>query len=568
MCNNHKKTHYHGSSIEHGEAHTHDHQNWNRRQFLSMGGLFAAGSLMLRRTPITSLLPNALTNSLANAGSDNILVLIRLFGGNDGLNTIIPVTMDVGRSEYETFRPNMKLSLNNGFGSNQILTNGYNHTLGINSNGRFAMPIQMDPLMNLWNNGNMSVIHNVGYESANLSHFVSTDYWSSGTNQSSNNLYESGWMGRYVDGEFPTFAGNPPSAPPAILIGNSSDLTFINPGGENMALIFTDVTEFNNLIANGVPHTNITITGNCAVDRERRFLRDIANNGYVYNNSIQTAFSGGGTYSYSTGTELSNKLNIIARLIKGGLDTRIYMVTLDGFDFHVGQMGNHQNLLGDLATSFSDFYADLSSTGHQEKVLSMAYSEFGRTIVDNGSGTDHGSLNNVMFFGEGLSGGFHGTPMNLADPAIPWQHRVTFESTYQKPTDFRDIYTTILQDWLCVNPTIGFPSQTFKRIPALIENPCVCDTSCPPVAVLNNGTDDFPVNQSATILVGNTITADNVVNNGSNVTYDAGNYIDLHPHFEVKQGAEFHAKIQGCTPFAGQDPTKINTDKSDKNKKK
>ena len=567
MCNHHKnhKDQFHGSSIEHGEAHAKDHKNWNRRQFLSMGGLFAAGSLLLRNTPVTSLIPNAFTNALNSVNSDNILVLVRLFGGNDGLNTIIPHTLY--RSQYEAYRPVMKLRHNIHYGDNQILT-GYNHSLGADSNNEFAMPYEMDPLMQLWSDNKMSVLHNVGYQSGNLSHFVSTDYWSSGTNTTSDDLFASGWMGRYLNGEFPDFGDTILNDPPAILLGVSSDLTFINCAGENMGLTFPDVQSFNDLVDNeGLSFSNTGIGNACANDRERRFLRDVARSGDNYSNNVYSAYQAGGATPYSTATDLSNKLNIVAKLIKGGLSTRIYMVTLDGFDFHVGQMGNHQALLGDLSNSVRDFFDDLTAANQGQRVMAMAYSEFGRTILDNTTGTDHGTLNNVMLFGEGLSGGFHGTPMNLADPGIQSQHRVFFESDHQEAIDFRDVYSTILRDWLGVDVSDpDCPTTDTGYIPDLFEN--VLNPGCPTTEVLNNGVDDYN-SETGTVRVQNTIIATNVVNASSDIKYDAGQHIDLNAGFEVKQGAEFDAVIGGCTspmPSPNQS-AKIKTSKNQKQAK-
>ncbi len=469
-----------GSAIEHGIAHKKDHKRWNRRQFMSMGGLAAVGSLLLRSTPVNALASNSLSAMMNNSDSDNILVLVRLFGGNDGLNTFIPHTEDVGRAEYEGFRPLVKMMHNTHYTDNQILT-GYNHTLGTNSNGQFAMPTQMDALMNLWSNDKMSVIHNVGYPNANGSHFMSSNFWSSGTNDSSNDLYKSGWMGRTLDYDFPCFSIKPPSEPPAILLGNTSSLTFNNQGGSNMALTFTDVQEFNDLIANGDPFSNAAIPNTCASNIERRYLRQVANNGFTYNNSIQAAYSAGTNISYSSYSELANKLSIVAKLIKGGLGTRIYMVTLDGFDTHDNQMNRHHVLLQELSDAVNNFYNDLAETGHSQKTLIMSYSEFGRTIDDNNSGgTDHGTLGPVMFFGDAVSGGFHGTPMDLTDPNLQWTQNVTFESPHQSAIDFRGVYATVLQDWLCLHPeTINcmFAGTAFERIPNLIENPCTAAAS-------------------------------------------------------------------------------------------
>jgi len=483
MCNQHsnknqKSTHY-GSILEHGEAHTKDHEKWNRRQFLSQGGITALGSLLLRKVPVAAIMPNAFTTALNNANSDNILVLIRLFGGNDGLNMIIPHSDDVGAEEYKGFRPTLKRTLAAGhFDTNQLLNNQFNHTIGSISNNEFAVPTEMNPIMDLWNNNKMSIVHNVGYPEANLSHFLSNDYWSSGTNKATDGIYSSGWMGRFSDLKLPCFSIKPPRVPPAIVIGSRSDLTFISPEGNNTALTLSNVQEFNDLLANGSPYPNHSIPSVCANDIERRYLRQVANNAFTYNDAIQQAYDTTNNISgYPTGNELADKLAIVANLIKGGLGTRIYMVTLGGFDTHVGQLEVHSELQQELAEAVKIFYDDLAASGHQEKTLMMAYSEFGRTVKENGSGTDHGSLGPVMLFGDGVSGGFHGTPMNLSDSRLNNGTRVLFEE--QPATDFRSIYASILQDWLCVHPEVincMFGGKDLAHLPNLISNPCAAST--------------------------------------------------------------------------------------------
>lgn len=483
MSNHHSKhkSLRHGSTLEHGEAHSIDHQNWNRRQFLSMGSIFAAGSLLLKSTPVNALMPNTFTNALSNTNTDNILVLIRLHGGNDGLNTIIPHSTDIGRTLYESYRPVMKLMHNTHYTDNQILS-GYNHTSGSNSNSQFAIPTQMDSLMNLWNNDKMSIIHNVGHDAPHLSHFKSMDYWSTGTNDDISGVFESGWMGRLLDYQLPCYDIQRPNTPPAIIIGNATDLTFMSPEGTNMALTFTDVEEFNTLVLSGQLYPNIPNSTNCAADIERDYLRSVANNGFTYNAAIQNAYGASSNINacYPAGNELADQLSIVARLIKGNLDTRIYMVTLGGFDFHVGQMANHQNLLGKLSEAMNCFYEDIADTGHQEKVITMAYSEFGRTVKDNGSGTDHGNLGPVMLFGDGLSGGFHGTPMDLEDPSLVYSGWQSANVNNQPVIDYRSIYATLLEDWLGLHPEIVncmFAGEAFDRIPYLIENPNTAATS-------------------------------------------------------------------------------------------
>ena len=210
MCN-HKTTDNknmrHGAALEHGKAHEKDHQQWSRRSFLRNVGLAGTMSMMLGKFPLTAMSNSPLTYALSNTNSDRVLVLIRLKGGNDGLNTIIPL-FDYGT--YINKRPTI------GLPQNQI----------INLNDEFGIPNYMEGLEGLWQNGQMKVVNSVGYPDQNLSHFRSSDIWASGSD--SNELDSSGWLGRFLNNQFPDYISNPPEQPPAIQIGGTGNIIFNN----------------------------------------------------------------------------------------------------------------------------------------------------------------------------------------------------------------------------------------------------------------------------------------------------------------------------------------------------
>jgi len=440
-----------------------------------MGGMLAAGSLLLQNLPVKAMAGPLMDNITNNPANDNILVLVRLFGGNDGLNTIIPHT-GVRRQDYETLRPNLKRTVGTHYSTNQVL-NGYNHSTASNSNAEFAVPSLMDPLMPIWNDDRMSIIHNVGYDIPNLSHFLSTDFWSSGSSDIADPLYTTGWMGRYLDFMNPCYEVRAPEVPPAVLIGQSSNLTFINPQGSHMALTFSNVQEFNDLIANQELYPLSGIGNDCARDVEHRYIRRMANNGFKYNDALQTAYNNVGAYNgYPAGNELAEQLAVVGRLIRGGLGSRIYMVELDGFDTHSNQVNRHEDLLKKLAEAMKAFQDELDSdnNGVNQKVLSVVYSEFGRTVKQNSqTSTDHGDLAPVMLFGNGLNGGFHGQGMNLSQAVQTGATRIKLADQAQW-VDFRDIYATLLEEWLCVHPEIVdcMFRQHYTRVDNLIANPC------------------------------------------------------------------------------------------------
>ena len=207
MCNQHKEKQRDGrfgSALEHGHAHTQDHSRWSRRSFMKNLGIAGSVSMILGKTPLTALSASPLSMALGAAASDNILVLIRFKGGNDGLNMIVPV---FDYSTYRNLRPTIAIP------ENQL----------IGLDDRFAMPSTMQPLEEMWQSGAMKVVNSVGYEDQNLSHFRSTDIWSSASD--ANVLDASGWLGRLIDRQFPDFANNPPESPQAIQIGGAGTVT-------------------------------------------------------------------------------------------------------------------------------------------------------------------------------------------------------------------------------------------------------------------------------------------------------------------------------------------------------
>lgn len=411
-----------GSSIEHGNAHSMDHYVWSRRNLLKTLGWGTAGSMLLGKLPVSAMHSFPLSAAMAGEESDRILVLIRQKGGNDGLNMIIPV-YDYGT--YRAKRPTIAIP------EAQILP----------LTDAIGLPQYMEPVRNLWQEGAMKVIHNVGYPEQNLSHFRSSDIWS--TASDAGVVEESGWMGRYLDGVFPEFLTNPPAVPPAVQIGSSGDLTFVNDERVNMSVLVNDPNELVEIAKNAQLYDPADVPG-CYYGEQLGFLRIIANSTFRYAEVISKAYEAGSN-ALNYDEQLGKRLAVVARLIKGGLGTRIYMVVLDGHDTHANQNAAHPVLMSTLSHSINTFLADLSTAGMSEKVLAMTFSEFGRRIEQNASnGTDHGAAAPVMLFGKGLNGsGFIGSPPNLKD--VDQVGNLKFQ------TDFRQLYATILENWLCID---------------------------------------------------------------------------------------------------------------------
>lgn len=440
MCKEHTRS---GTTLADTAAHEQDHRLWSRRDFLSASGLLGAGSFLLGNLPLRAFQPTPLMAALAGGGGDpeRILVLIRLDGGNDGLNTVI----QRGNQQYYNLRPTISIKENNMW----MLDSQY------------GMPLATSPLQQMWQDGMMKVLLNVGYPEPNYSHFRSYDIVASGSD--SDVVVNTGWLGRFLDHEYAAFLETPPTVPPALQIGVQTDLVF-RADQANMALAVSSPQEFYQIAQTGQLYDTSKL-GNTPRELELAFVRQTANSAFRYAETIKTAYGQGkNNTTYPANNYLAEQLAIVAKLIKGQLGTRIFMVQIGGFDTHAQQYDYHLNLLNQLATAVKAFYEDLAygNSGLEQKVLSMTFSEFGRTIYENGSlGTDHGWGTHMMLFGGGLGNGISGTYQDLSDP-----------NPFTDPEfsiDFRSVYATVLRDWLgnspeLVNFVMGQPHATLDGL--------------------------------------------------------------------------------------------------------
>ncbi|MEE9350444.1 MAG: DUF1501 domain-containing protein [Flavobacteriaceae bacterium] len=418
MCTDYKNN-------ELDENHDKEHTVWNRRSFLQALGLVGTGSLVLGKLPVSAASPTPLSAALAVSESDRVLIIIRLKGGNDGINTVIP-NYDYGT--YAALRPNLKISNTNSF----ALSN------------EFRMPNYMNPLQSFWNTGKMKVVHGVGYANQSLSHFSSADLWASAADNG--NPIQTGVLGRYYEDLYPDYIVNPPAIPPAIQIGSLSNLMF---NGDNAGYAFSvaNPDQLETIAANGTAYDMQNLPA-CEYGNQLEFMRGVTNNTYNYAGVIHTAYDSATNAVTYDNNDFAKQMAIVARLIKGNLGTKVYMVTLDGFDTHADQPLAHQTLMTEMTNAISHFYADLATESWDTDVMAMTISEFGRRAYENASnGTDHGAASTMMLFGEGLNGnGFVGNHPNLSN--------LDSNGNLQYTTDYRNVYATILEDWLCIDPAV------------------------------------------------------------------------------------------------------------------
>ncbi|MDH3244201.1 MAG: DUF1501 domain-containing protein [Saprospiraceae bacterium] len=432
-----------GAALKDGLAHQQHHMAWSRRSFLSTLGLTGGVSVMLGNMPVRAAALSPLGSALLESDSDRVLVLVQLGGGNDGLNTIIPL---YDYDFYRSQRPRI----------------GFDETNVIKLSDEIGIQQSMEDFIPLWNEDAMKVAHNVGYPNPNLSHFRATDIWSAASDD--DELLKSGWLGRWLDLEYPDFANEPPEVPPAIQIGGYGSLIF-NNGMFNLSVSVSNPEELAEIAQNGQLYDTASPPPTC-YGEELRFLRTISNSTFTYAASIKEAYDASTTDAdyQNIANNLADQLQLVARLIKGNLGSRIYMVSISGFDTHANQNQTHPNIWRGISGAIRSFYDDLQADQMEDKVVTMTFSEFGRRIEENASqGTDHGTSAPILIFGNGLgSSGFVGEAPRLQDQDM--------YGNLKFGTDFRSIYATLLEHWLCidagmVNQALG---ANYDRIEGLV----------------------------------------------------------------------------------------------------
>ena len=338
----------------------------------------------------------------------------------------------------------------------------------------------------------MAVVQNVGYPVPNLSHFISTDIWESASETST--YQRTGWLGRYLDEAFPDFVQDPPSTPVAVQVGGVSPLLFQGPAA-NMSMTLVNAELFKRIAATGQFYSMEGIP-DTTYGQEMAFMRQTLNDSFLFADAIQKAVDNTRINSSYPPTRLGEYLGIAAQLIKGGLGSRIYMVSIGGFDTHSDQRDRHGPLLSNLSRSIAAFLDDVNDDEVEEEVLVMTYSEFGRRIEQNGSGgTDHGSSAPLLLFGNGIQGGVYGHNPDLVN--LDYSGNIAYEF------DFRSIYASILQDWfgLPAADVAGNLYGTYETLPVIkgVANPTAVEEEAVPEAFALHQNYPNPFNPTTTI---------------------------------------------------------------------
>ena len=397
---------------------------------------------------------SSLLQSLLHGDTNGrVLVVIQLAGGNDGLNTVIPLEF---YDAYKNARSNIAIA------ADKILHLHGNDTTGLNP--------AMVAMQQLFNQEQLAIVQAVSYPQSSFSHFRATDIWLTG--EESNQVLSTGWMGRYLDRQFPDFPDNYPNKmmpdPPAIQIGSVVSSGLQGPAFP-MGMAISNPDSFYAML-NEKP---LQVIASPAQD-QLEYIRQVAEKTSAYGDVIKTAAKKinhqSAKYDDNKKNPLSDQLKIVSRLIAGGLQTKIYMVSMGGFDNHANQTdaadtskGTHANQLQKLSEAIAAFMDDLALQRVADRVVGMTFSEFGRRIKSNASGgTDHGIAAPVFVFGEPVRSGIIGS-----NAIIP--QNATVNDNIAMQHDFRSVYATLLTDWLGTKPSDmpGILQKDFDTLPLI-----------------------------------------------------------------------------------------------------
>lgn len=417
-------------------------EQMKRRNFLKNTAAVTAGAAIapyvMKGQKLYDVVPN---EKILGAADDNITIIIEMFGGNDGLNTIPPYHQE---DEYMKLRPELNIPKNKAqrFGSSDL----YMHPALIENSHKNGM-------MRLMDEGKLAIIQGIGYENANLSHFRSQEIWLSGINSSDpKEKLLSGWLGRYFAEKLTDFPNVIPDHPLAVQIGTNLSLLMKSPKG-HMGIVLNDIEKFYTLGLGLTP--NAPLFDNPLSNyyqKEFNFAHLVARQSEMYALAVKNAYESGKSklkVQYSDG--LAEKFRLISALIAGGLKSNVYFVNVSNFDSHAQQAnqdytGQHAVLLNQVSNAISQFLDDAAQIGFAERIAGFTMSEFGRRAYENGSrGTDHGAGSMQFVFAGSdkfIKGGLY------SEPGKPNLFDLDEYGNIKHDYDFRRTYVDFLETWL------------------------------------------------------------------------------------------------------------------------
>ncbi|MBC8352878.1 MAG: DUF1501 domain-containing protein [Planctomycetes bacterium] len=385
----------------------------NRRDFLKTTlGTSAVVSL-------GATVPGFLRHAAAASTNEKetVLVVVQMSGGNDGLNTVIPYSDPA----YRSSRPKLAIP------ESDVLK--IDDALGFHPAAR--------GLADLLEDDRLAIVQGVGYENPNRSHFESMDIWH--TCQRKTDTRTTGWLGRYLDLSQAENSG----ASSAFHLGHEKQPFALT--AEDVRVPSIDSLDGFRLNDGGDENVRSTISKLAATTAKESdsilgFLQSTTTVALSASKRVEEASRDYKTPVNYPESDLATKLKTVAQLIDAGLGTRVYYVTLDGFDTHSQQPAAHAVLLGQLGDAVSSFLNDVKHHGHDDRVTVLAFSEFGRRVKENASdGTDHGAAAPAFLAGSKVRAGLIGDHPSLTDLE---------DGDLKFHTDFRQVYATVLESWL------------------------------------------------------------------------------------------------------------------------
>ena len=400
------------------------HTPYTRRLFLGRGLTLAATAatvpVFLQRSALAMMNPDGLSSN-PGVPEHRVLVVVQLAGGNDGLNTVVPISM----AEYYNARPTIAIPRR--------------EALALGATG-VALHPALAGLKNLYDDGLVSIVQGVGYPNPNRSHFTSMDIW----HTADTNARGKGWLGRYFDNEC---AGAPR---PDIGVAIGAETPLAMQGRTVRPVTFEDASALGWRAADANERLareygammDAGVLPGVAPDSNAAFLMRTAMDARISGKRIREAVESRAAADYPR-TGLATRMKTVASLIRAGAPTRVYYLSISGFDTHAGQggaNGRHAGRLAELAGALTAFVKDLRASGDEARVLTMIFSEFGRRVGQNASGgTDHGAAAPMFLVGPMVRPGPLGRHPSLRD---------LDQGDLKFRVDFRQVYAAVLDRWM------------------------------------------------------------------------------------------------------------------------
>ena len=530
-----------------------------RRNFIKLSS--TASVLSLLPTDVFALFKSAGMETCPNINGKKI-VLVQLAGANDGLNTVVPINQ---YDKYASLRPNIKLS-----------NTGINGIINLDTNLSLADQVGLHPSLvgfkSLYDSGLMRVIQGVGYPTQDKSHFKSTDLWlSGGDGTPANNVSQSGWVGRFLENYYADYLTA--NFPLGIQLGSSENsLGFhgevehgmsLNINGQDPSGFYSVINGLGGAAPNNIPNSEY---GDLL-----KFILENDTSSNTYAQTISAAFNSGSNSLTYPNTSIANQLKTVARFISGGLQTKVYLVKIGGFDTHdlqvaaktTSHLGKHADLLTQISESIKTFITDLNNQNKGEDVIAVTFSEFGRKAAENGNlGTDHGEIAPMFVFGSSIAPGVSGTNINLNEAVVGNNYQV---QTVQH--DYRRVFSTILQDWLGANNAtldLSFYNYTTNsgyantKITNMIKSQNMVHPSCYNYKVLE--LDDFEIKNEVVVYPNpsSEIISVHSPNNINSITVYSIDGRSIQTYINPITSSDFTIKVQNLS--VGLYNLKVNTD--------